>query len=527
MAIVGALVTDRGSAAAGRRLSEWLATGPLTYTDRLMDLVRELFSSGAYSIPADVVDLLVVVRRFDRRLLDALHDRPFDAPMMDELYGRIRELPFVEPNARPAHKEWLGHSSWELDYRVHNLVRTVLSQDLATRNPNRFAALHARALAHYSDEINKRRVELNSEDAFLDAVRYKDDRWRYLYGEWLHHLGQSTGAERGAARLAFAQVYFDAFWWWDYYSSRFRFCTDLLAEWFAVCQDSEDRELHDALLQFKLNFPVGYGSRRPLDRRWLAVRQSLSLVRERGSLDKITLPEDPELRQLRALTSLFLAEAAQSYNEDFAKAELYYADAQALFDGAMGQDWTRHQRAEMWLGTSREHLAADLLEGVEERARARRDPELLARLAMFTADRRLTEGQFVAAAEMAVCAVLHAFVFHIRQTKAPDDYSTNFHAEAADKAATVMEVIYDRATATEWSAVADRVRELLDPLTAYYAVRTRRVPKPRPRATASADLVALLPPVPTAGDGDEKSYVEDSRWARDELTALLKLPVSP
>ncbi len=499
------------------------------FLERLTDLVDAIVAYGLDPLPRDTVQALVVVRRFDHGLLGSLLRGPDDAGVAASdgavhmttdvassdafSFERVLRLPFVERN--------LG-STPELDaHRVHEFVRRPLLVDLRTYNPDRFQLLHTRALHHYRSQIEEAKASLARRDPFLVAIRYKDVVWRHLYTEWLHHLGHVAPDERFTARLLFADIYLDAFWWWGYYTP-LTFCDDLLREWEAVCQDDTDHQMFRELSQFRHAFPPGWGTRETDEPIWSAVSGAMLSLREIGGLDDIDSANvDPSLRQLRAITSLFLGEAAQSGGEGQEIADRWYEDSWAMFDTQMAKDWTRFQQAEMWWDAGDHLRTARLLEGVEETTRIRRDHELLARLAAFTAAQLQARTELTRSAEYAVAAVLHAFVFHTRQAPAPDDYSVAFHKEILARATELLAAAHTTLGDSAWAHVYDTTWRLLVPL--HRAIG--RVPAP----DASHDLVGLLPPLPQPADMNAPSgpYVRAVRWARINMRRELDRPVSP
>ncbi len=519
--IVADLILRSGEGRTSALLRSWTESGTnLSNSERLSELVDALLDTGPNAISREILDVLVVVRRFDERLLTEMLELDTSQIDPDQVYRTVAQLPFVEPSTT---------SGGESDgYRVHEFVRGILLQEMKSYAPARFARLHSSALAHYREQIEEVKTKLFAEDPFFEAVRYKAVRWRRLYTEWLYHLGHVASPEdRAMARLLFADVYFDAFWWWGYYAP-LTFGDDLLREWELVCQDDDDWALLTGLTRVAHLFPRGWGTRYVDNPVWREITGALLWVRDLGRLDTIDPgTSDPSLRHLRAVVSLYLGEAAQSGGEGAAVADKWYADAQEMFDTDMGRDWTRFQRAELWSEMHEHELAIGLLTGVEDRARARGDHELLGRVATFSAFRELEHGLFTQATAHIVLANLHAFVFHVRQTAAPDEYSTKFQSEMVWRANEVLTTIARTADESAWTDVVSTATGLLAPLR-HYAGQSAKVPDGERHVVVDA-LVQFLPPLPSAEDMHDpvSEYVTLTRWAKANMSDQLALPMSP
>src|SRR5215217_33768 len=98
--------------------------------------------------------------------------------------------------------------------------------------------LHRKAVAYYQDWLANYddREDVTS---YQRWYRYEDPEWLDMKGGWLYHLAYVE--DRATARLYFAQLYFDVFWWWSCYLD-YPVCDRLLSDWERTQVLSEDDE---------------------------------------------------------------------------------------------------------------------------------------------------------------------------------------------------------------------------------------------------------------------------------------------
>src|SRR5205823_4230700 len=135
--------------------------------------------------------------------------------------------------------------------------------------------------------------------------RYERPEWRAAAQEWLYHearAAEGPGAkrERERARLRFARLFFDAFWWWGCYRE-FPAIRELLADW-RETQPDVGWTAH--LVGFVDAYPTGY-VKDDDPARWEQVERSLRLVRAATGLAGRPDSEDDEQAHVRGLMELF------------------------------------------------------------------------------------------------------------------------------------------------------------------------------------------------------------------------------
>ena len=121
-------------------------------------------------------------------------------------------------------------------FRVHGFLREPMQKLMrdAVRK-----SLHQRAASHDYALLSAEEPELDKGARPYEGwYRYEKPEWQATLREWLYHQREAaqTEHEKERARLQFARIFLDAFWWWGCYID-FPFCRDLIADW--------ERERHD------------------------------------------------------------------------------------------------------------------------------------------------------------------------------------------------------------------------------------------------------------------------------------------
>jgi hypothetical protein len=454
----------------------------------------------------DVVRAVSVARRFDTLLLEALAD-PLPAPS-ENVISELKKEGLIE--------EIGGTGSG--DHRLHTFIRVPLEKAL---EPAPRRELHRRAADHYHAEVSKEEEELPEGARGYDAwYRYEDPRWQSNVREWLYHQREGSEREgsegdegRRLARLRFARVFLDAFWWWGCYVY-FPFCDDLLADWEQANDD--DTEWLVDLRTVLQTYPDGYQKQgRP---GWEDVAAALDQVLLATELEvpakKLRTDEE---RHVRALIENFLAHAARYREPARAGKQLYddavrhYEEAARLFE--QNEDewelaWTCFELAELHVEQRQSEKARPLWQRAVELELAAEDvdEELRANLHRLVADARWNDDDRPGALRAHGNAVLHAYLFHVRsKQKRPDAYTRAFYIEQMERA---VERLLDLAPADAPAAVA-RVRE---PFGAADGVTDADVARLVAARDGDGLAAALFPPAPTVDELLEARSPFTRRW---------------
>jgi hypothetical protein len=168
-----ALVTER------LRLSGSRPFDPGAEPALLGDLLERFVSSVPSSAHRAALEGGSVVRSITVPLLADLLP---DAADPDALFAWLRSLAFVEADPRGV--------------RLHDVVRETIEADLRWRDPDRYAALHARARHHFADRLRAAATEAERHHAFSDYLHL------YRHNAVARPLIESLQTAWGEARLA-------------------------------------------------------------------------------------------------------------------------------------------------------------------------------------------------------------------------------------------------------------------------------------------------------------------------------------
>jgi NB-ARC domain-containing protein len=377
------------------------ATFESTYRHALDDRRRELFARlGAFR--AGPLDLGAIASSWE------VDD--------DEATTHLRELVDLS----------LLEESRRYSFRFPPLLRDYATKLFADLPASEQIRVHERAAGYYRRWINTFEVKQHEQTACW--YRFERPEWQEREVRLLFHLSQLPG--RNTARVGFARLYFDAFWWWGSYV-RFEYCEQLLAEWGRTHPHPDDRRWYDVLAQFAHSYPIGAAKRSQGD--WIGVEASLSALRTLAEIDRApdAIAED-EARRLWAVTGLFLAQAGryldraddadttytQAIDVLLARAE-YWDAAWALFDqAAMLVEQKKYDDADAaW----RRSLAACVEHEIL-------DTELRSNLYRIQADIAWARGALVDAFDRYGRAVFYAYRFQATPHP-PDVYTLTFYQE--------------------------------------------------------------------------------------------------
>ncbi len=311
-------------------------------------------------------------------------------------------------------------------FRFPPLLRDYATKLFADLPASEQVGVHERAAGFYRSWIDT--FEENQQQQTVCWYRFERPEWQERKVRLLFHLSQLPG--RYAARVGFARLYFDAFWWWGSYV-RFEYCEQLLAEWGRNHPDPDDRRWYDVLAQFAHSYPIGADKRSQGD--WAGVEASLTALRALAGIDQ---PPDAsvgdEPRRLWAVTGLFLAQAARFMDRADDADTTYTQAIDVLLLRAEYWDavWALFDQADMLV----EQSNYDAAEAAWQRSLAvcaehrMVDTELRANLYRIEADIAWARGALADAFDRYARAVFYAYRFQATPHP-PDVYTLTFYRE--------------------------------------------------------------------------------------------------
>jgi hypothetical protein len=428
-----------------------LAELPEDYTKQRIEIALAIVRAPGSGELEDLARACATARRFDAELLNALLAGELPVPAEDAI-ERLQQAGVVEAAGAPG---------W---FRVHSFIREPLKADLDSA---RRRCLHQRAAAHYYRLLSADEPELDTgARAYEGWFRYEKPAWQAQLREWLYHLreGAHTEDEMRRARLQFARVFLDAFWWWGCYLD-FPFCHDLVADWERVRGDDADWVQDLRLLL--ASYPTGY--RKQDAEEWSDARAALVGVRDAcglgGDADTLRVPLE---RHTRGLIDNFLADSchfrscssAAERGRAYEQALGYHQEAAQLFDRneeTWELAWTLFETAELHGDFDALPPAREAWQRAVGLALEEEDWELKANLHRLRADLRWRDGATADAFDAHGRALLHAYFFQCKtQSHRPDPYTVVFYREQVERA-------FDRLRGLEDTVLADAVARLARP----------------------------------------------------------------
>jgi hypothetical protein len=153
----------------------------------------------------------------------------------------------------------LSPPSAEDRYAVHELVGSFFVETIGEAAAGPLESLRERIAVHFRGKIEP------SEEAspWEYAFRLESDEWHEHARQWIYQLRRLK--DRGRARVAFDQVFFDTFWWWGTYLEEPR-TGDLIATWSRTAPDVDEQD--DDWLKAVRSFHREY---KPIQRPWTDV----------------------------------------------------------------------------------------------------------------------------------------------------------------------------------------------------------------------------------------------------------------
>jgi hypothetical protein len=459
-ALVARFLASHDDASAAT-LEERFATAPKDFEVERAELtVAFVATLSGEPGSGDLARASAVPRAFDEELLARVvgHDVPARGIEVLQLAGLVE--PVGEEGGRA--------------FRVHGFIREPLLRQIPEKLRKQ---MHRRAAAYYYDELQEEEPELDARAAPYDAwYRYETPEWQAKLREWLYHLheGAHTDKEKQRARLQFARIFLDAFWWWGCYLE-FPFCGDLLTDWEQV--NADDSAWVADLRRLLVSYPTGW---RKQASTWEDVEAALIAVRRECGIDgDAGLLRGQDARHTRALVDNFLAHACRyrDARDDaqrrrlYERAVRYYGESMQLLErdaDVWELAWTLFETAELHADYAEPATAREVWLKARAAALDVDDREVSANLHRLRADLRWQAGDVAKAFAAHARAVLHAYLFQcMTPSHRPDAYTVAFYEEQVER-------------------TADRLREL-DPAALAAAVETLREPF---ESDATADDVA-------------------------------------
>ncbi|RFS83573.1 hypothetical protein D0T12_21305 [Actinomadura spongiicola] len=477
-----------------------------------------------------LLDRLSVVRRFDEPLLAALlQDTGAVAAEVSALQTVLRHQSFV-----------VGFDDdLEQGLRLHEAVRGRRERALLGQDPAFYHRIHGYAAAHWERLLNA--FETDEDDALYRTWhRYEHPEWHVLQTDWLFHLARSD-AEPRTVDLAFARVFFDAFWWVGE-AVPFPLCDEILDRFEDMPHADESpasREWLGYLRMFRSSFPSTlrpeYAEPGQWERSWEALRGMSALLDRAAHGVPQDSPEDDNVMQVRGLIHTYLGEVGARLKRPLGEVLAAYHEARIAFD-YLEEEWCL-----LWV----DYLSTDVLcapqypghldeaerqiRPLEARIAEQAEYELRVLLAETFGEinwRRAFEvpppevaGRLRAALDAHARAVMHAYVFNTRQEtpdQAPSEYTRVLYESRLDHVRARMrdlKLISEdtsragelRETARrEYEAALVRMERLFRPYWAHVR-QTRRTAPSGLREVGSDMLEGIFPPPPTGADLDTRS----------------------
>jgi hypothetical protein len=416
-------------------------------TERIRIALELVCAPGAVDITG-IARASAVLRRFDADLLEAV----VGGPLPEDALDRLCVAGVLETVGDPA----------DGVYRVQTYLAEPLLGLLKTKERKQF---HARAAAHLYELLCADEPEPGEEALPYEAwYRYEQPEWQRMLRDWLHHQREAahTEAERERARLKFARIFLDAFWWWGCYVD-FPFCDELLADWGRARHDDVDW-VQDLRLLLD-SYPTGW--RKHGKRSWLDVNAALVGVKEScGIAGDAAQLRGPDARHTRGLVDNFLAHSCRyrtvaddaARRKQHERAAGYYAEAATLFAKESWElAWTLFETAELRAHAGQLDAARETWRRAAALARDEEDRELAANLHRLRADVRWQAGDRGGAFDAHGHALLHAYLFQCRTpSRRPDTYTVAFYLEQVERA-------HERLQALDPAELQDAVARLRAP----------------------------------------------------------------
>lgn len=331
-------------------------------------------------------------------------------------------------------------------YTMHRVIAEFVRTKLTAE---RAQALNRHAATYYLEQLQKLECAFqNGEDTNYSAMyRYENPDWQDCQDNWLYYFSQ-TGYDSEAS-LFFLNVWFDGFWWWSCFTDEgYDFCDQLLLEWEhrlslkanAPTAAAPDKRLErrfqglELLHRFKRAYPKESGERDSGS--WPEVVEALSCIRSMAGLDgDVALLERPAARHVRALTDIFLAEAARFGDQDFKQAEVHYREALSLFrvdSDFWNIAWVLYHMANMFGESGAYSAVPELCEESLALGMKGLDFEVVALNYRLLGEAAFAAGDVAGTIRNFGLAVEYAYRFQV-EPQDPDEYTLQFYPDMVGK----------------------------------------------------------------------------------------------
>lgn len=418
-----------------------LLGGAQYWDDDAFEAVRTYVDSTAATMvghPVALFDLLVVLRRCTAKILVAvLGEREgVTEEQACRLYDWLSGCAFVTPFDDDVSEGW----------RLHDYLRENLDRGFRRDRPTEYARLHAAVERHYRARMNfdEDRAELGEQPAHAAGARYESPDWQRDSQEWLYHVGQLPREEADAGERAMIRLFLEAFYWWDTEVPS-SYCDQLIAAYRAL-PGASGLWWVPWLDRLRTGYVSGRANQVPgRDReRWEQAREALNALWTHLRLRRGHIPSDPDLRrvyiihcQLRGDVTWFGSDGTEADRERAAVWFRASGDACTEEEERWIGNWAAWQVGDLW-ATTDPARARSLLDGLEELVVDEEDYELPVWLAGTFADIAWAENDPRRAFDAHLRAVLHGFVYHVRQ-ETDEQYPNRYTASLYQSVLTALE----------------------------------------------------------------------------------------
>jgi hypothetical protein len=383
------------------------------------------YCAGLLGTAAPVFDVLAILRRVSRdRLASLLAGHGLDGSACGTLFDWLKESDFMTPfdDSGP-------------DIRLHDVIRHRAERRLRQHQPSRYRELHASAERYYRTTLNLDQEPEEGISRYQYGARYEDLDWQVNSLEWLHHAGQVDDQSFPPVMRAMIRLFLDAFYW---YESDFmlpgerHYSQELLAQYRALPGRPPGQQWLRYLEAFRENYiadPDCKPGQHP--EHWMRAQDAIRGLWHCLQLNRAKIPDDPDLRRIQILLSTLRADAEYFGGKDDEpsrqRAAAWYTEAEQAASLDEGDqwiaNWALYLKAGMYTGTD-PSTARELIRPLRERIAEQEDHELPFLLMWMYGDLAWAAGDKARAFDIYARAVLHAYVFHIRQEFTPQNPSS-------------------------------------------------------------------------------------------------------
>lgn len=483
------------------------------------------YCTGLLGVAVQVFDLLTVLRRVSRKsLASLLAARGLDSSDCGRLFDWLKASAFMTAIDDGGSTD----SGEPPDIRLHDVIRHQAERNLRRHALTRYRELHASAERYYRARLNFDQEPEEDVSPLQYCVYYEEPDWQASSLEWLHHAGQVDDEEFPLARRAMIRLFLDAFWWNDTdfpVPNDFHYSRALLADYRALPRRRSGDQWLRYLEELRESYVADVPNRGPGrdSERWRRTEDALRGLWHFLRLDRRKIPGDHDLRRIKIMLSYFRGDAeyfggtGDTQSRDSAAAWYTEAEEAAALDEADDwlTNWMLYAKASVYV-TSDPAKARHLASALPQRIDDQEDHALRVFLIWLYADLAWMTGDKALALDIYARAVLHAFVYHIRQERMPMNpsrYTVEFYQMCLDGTRRRLAEAREEGLGEIARVAAGRMNCLFAP----YWTRVGRVPdNPEgfPAQPAPADLGTV-----------NSQFAETVLWALDAMSARLEEPL--